>query len=136
MGAIKEGQELERVRLDKWLWAARFFKTRALATEAVAGGKVYLNGGRAKPGRALTVGDQLQIRRGPYVFDVVVRALASRRGPAALAASLYEESEQSREERARTATQLESTRALRSEQRGRPDKRERRTLIRFLRRRR
>ncbi len=136
MAAIMEGQGLARVRLDKWLWAARFFKTRALASEAVAGGKVYLNGARAKPGRAVAVGDHLNIRRGPYVFDIVVRALASRRGPAALAASLYEESEQSREERARVATQLENARALHSEQRGRPDKRERRTLIRFLRRRR
>ncbi len=133
---MSEGRDLDRVRIDKWLWAARFFKTRPLATEAVTGGKVYVNGVRAKPGRALAVGDHLSIRRGPYVFDIVVRGLAGRRGPAALAASLYEESTESRENRARTAAQLQGERALRADQRGRPDKRERRTLARFLRRRR
>lgn len=133
---MSEGRQLDRVRIDKWLWAARFFKTRPLATEAVTGGKVYVNGARAKPGRAVAVGDHLSIRRGPYIFDIVVHGLAGRRGPAALAASLYEESAESRENRARLAADLQGERTLRAEQRGRPDKRERRTLIRFLRRRR
>jgi ribosome-associated heat shock protein Hsp15 len=127
---------IDRVRLDKWLWAARFFKTRPLATEAVSGGKVTVNGARAKPGRAVSVGDELTIRRGPFVFDVIVRGVAGRRGPADVAARLYEETEESREKRSRLATQLQQQRALRAEQRGRPDKKERRALIRFLRRRR
>jgi ribosome-associated heat shock protein Hsp15 len=127
---------IDRVRLDKWLWAARFFKTRPLATEAVSGGKVTVNGARAKPGRAVSVGDELTIRRGPFVFDVIVRGVAGRRGPADVAARLYEETEESREKRSRLATQLQQQRALRAEQRGRPDQKERRALIRFLRRRR
>lgn len=133
---MNEQRGIDRVRLDKWLWAARFFKTRPLATEAVSGGKVTVNGARAKPGRTVSVGDELTIRRGPFVFDVVVRGVAGRRGPADVAAQLYEESEESREKRSRLAAQLQQQRALRTEQRGRPDKKERRTLIRFLRRRR
>lgn len=125
-----------KVRLDKWLWAARFFKTRPLATEAVTGGKVYVNGVRAKPGRPVCIGDEVVIRRGPYLFDVMVRGIASRRGPAPLASQLYEETEESRENRARLATQLQEQQSLRTEQRGRPHKRDRRMMIRFLRRRR
>jgi ribosome-associated heat shock protein Hsp15 len=127
---------IDRVRLDKWLWAARFFKTRPLATEAVGGGKVMVNGARAKPGRAVSVGDALTIRRGPFVFNVVVRGVAGRRGPADVAARLYEETEESREKRSRLAAQLQEQRALRAEQRGRPEKKDRRAIIRFLRRRR
>ncbi len=133
---MNEQLGVHRVRLDKWLWAARFFKTRPLATEAVSGGKVTLNGARAKPGRAVSVGDELTIRRGPFVYDVVVRGVAGRRGPADIAARLYEETEESREKRSHLAAQLQQQRALRTEQRGRPDKKERRALIRFLRRRR
>ena len=127
---------VDKVRVDKWLWAARFFKTRPLATEAVSGGKVTINGARAKPGRAVSVGDTLSIRRGPFVFDVVVRGVTGRRGPAEIAARLYEETDESREKRSRLAAQLQQQRALRTAQRGRPDKKERRALIRFLRRRR
>lgn len=126
----------DKVRLDKWLWAARFFKTRPLATEAVTGGKVYVNGARAKPGRPVCVGDEVAIRRGPYLFDVLVRGVAGRRGPAPLASQLYEETEESRENRARIAARLQEHQALRTEQRGRPNKRDRRMMIRFLRRRR
>src|SRR5690348_15472461 len=85
----------EDVRLDKWLWAARFFKTRSLATEAVDGGKVELNGLRPKPSKVLKVGDQLRIRLGPFIHAVTVRALSARRGPASAAALLYEESPES-----------------------------------------
>ncbi|MFQ5936695.1 MAG: RNA-binding S4 domain-containing protein, partial [Acidiferrobacterales bacterium] len=102
---MNQEHSIHTVRLDKWLWAARFFKTRPLATEAVTGGKVYVNGVRAKPGRVLSVGDAVTVRRGPYLFDVIVRGLAGRRGPASLAAELYEESKESRENRARVATQ-------------------------------
>jgi ribosome-associated heat shock protein Hsp15 len=127
-------RDISSVRLDKWLWAARFFKTRPLATEAIVGGKVYLNGARAKPGRAVVVGDQLTVRRGPFVFELVVRGLASRRGPASHAVSLYEESVESRENRARISEELQVHRAHRVEQGGRPNKRDRRRIIRFLRR--
>jgi ribosome-associated heat shock protein Hsp15 len=80
----------ERVRLDRWLWAARFFKTRALAAAAVAGGKVHVNGTRAKPAKQLQVGDALRIRLGPYEWLVTVRGLSERRGPPKTAHALYE----------------------------------------------
>ena len=124
----------EKVRLDKWLWAARFFKTRPLAAEAIAGGKVQVNGARAKPGKAIAVGDQLTIRRGRFLFVVIVRGLATRRRPASPAALLYEETQESQEDRAQTTQQLDEQHALRAQQRGRPSKRDRRTLIRYLRR--
>ncbi|MFQ5994422.1 MAG: RNA-binding S4 domain-containing protein [Acidiferrobacterales bacterium] len=131
---MSEWRDTDKVRLDKWLWAARFFKTRPLATEAVAGGKVHVNGVRVKPGKMISAGDQLTIRRGAYLFVVTIRALASRRGPASQATQLYEETEESKRDRTRTAEQLREQRVLRAEQRGRPGKRDRRTIIRFLRR--
>src|SRR5688572_31043484 len=97
MGDHDEGPD--KVRLDKWLWAARFFKTRALAAEAVEGGKVQLNGDRPKRGRTLQVGDELRIRLGPYEHVVTVRALSDRRGPATQAAGLYQETDASRNAR-------------------------------------
>lgn len=124
----------EKARLDKWLWAARFFKTRPLAAEAIAGGKVQVNEARAKPGKAIAVGDQLTIRRGRFLFIVTVRGLATRRRPASQAALLYEETQESQEDRAQTAQQLDEQHALRAQQHGRPSKRDRRTLIRYLRR--
>jgi ribosome-associated heat shock protein Hsp15 len=131
---MHDASSTEKVRLDKWLWAARFFKTRPLATEAIAGGKVQVNGARAKPGKAIAVGDQLSIRRGRFLFVVIVRGLATRRRPASQAALLYEETQESQEDRAQTAQQLHEQRALRAQQRGRPSKRDRRSLIRYLRR--
>src|SRR3954467_13334416 len=89
----------ESVRLDKWLWAARFFKTRSLATEAVNGGKVELNGLRPKPSKDVKVGDTVRVRLGPFVHAVTIRALSDRRGPAAAAALLFEESAESIAER-------------------------------------
>ncbi|MBF0438635.1 MAG: RNA-binding protein [Magnetococcales bacterium] len=119
----------EPVRLDKWLWSARFFKTRSLAIEAANGGKVHVNGLRAKPGRDLKVGDQLVIRKEAFVYEVVVRALSIYRGPASVAQTLYEESESSRQKREMVAL------ALRSEPHplpgGRPTKKDRRAIIRF-----
>ena len=88
----------ESVRLDQWLWAARFFKTRSLAAAAAQGGKVHLRGDRAKPARAVRVGDRLQIRRGPYEWVVTVNALSTKRGPAREAALLYEETRGKRAE--------------------------------------
>jgi ribosome-associated heat shock protein Hsp15 len=119
------------LRLDKWLWAARFFKTRALATAAVAGGKVKLNGERAKAAKAIRPGDALNIHIGPYEYVVRVLALSARRGPAAQAAKLYEESESSQAARNELATRLAAERRLVTPPKGRPGKKERRQIIRF-----
>ena len=94
-----------RVRLDKWLWAARFYKTRSLAADAVEAGRVEVNGERAKRAKQLQVGDSLRIRLGPYHHIVTVRAVSERRGPASVAATLYEESEEGR--KAREALQVQ-----------------------------
>ena len=85
----------EKVRIDKWLWAARFFKTRSMAAQAVSGGKVHLNGARIKPARIVQKGDELRIRRGEVEFVVIVQDIADRRGPAREAQLLYEETEAS-----------------------------------------
>jgi ribosome-associated heat shock protein Hsp15 len=87
------------VRADKWLWAARFYKTRTLATQAINGGKVHVNGERIKPGRRLVAGDRLTVQKGPCRFVVTVERLSLHRGPAEQARELYSESEQSRLER-------------------------------------
>jgi ribosome-associated heat shock protein Hsp15 len=123
--------EEERVRIDKWLWAARFFKTRSLAAEAVAGGKVQVNGERVKRAKPLQVGDEVRIRLGPYEHQVVVRELSGRRGPAAQAATLYEEKESSRAAREALTLQLKSVHAAFLPERGRPTKKDRREIRRF-----
>ena len=118
----------DAVRIDKWLWAARFFKTRSLAQQAVAGGKVHLDGQRVKPARDVRPGDRLTITKGELHFEVVVDAVSGRRGPAREAESLYTETEASREAR-------ERVRAARRDRPPapdhRPDKRERRRLQRL-----
>jgi ribosome-associated heat shock protein Hsp15 len=121
----------ERVRLDKWLWAARFFKTRSLAAEAVASGKVQVNGERAKRARPIQAGDEVRVRLGPYEHVVVVRALSGRRGPAAEAAELYEERPESRAAREATAQQLKTLHAAFAPEKGRPTKRDRREIERL-----
>ena len=120
-------------RLDKWLWAARFFKTRALAVEAVNGGKVHLNGARVKPSRSVQVGDHLRITRGEYVYEVQVNDLSERRGPARQAQLLYEESEDSITARQSLAEERRLQRASQPAPQRRPDKRSRRKIIRFTR---
>ena len=123
----------DRVRLDKWLWAARFYKTRSLATDAVGGGKVEVNGERAKPAKAVKPGDEIRLRLGPYEHVVVVRKLAERRGPAAAAQALYEETQASRDERARLAAQLKmAPPTFVYEEKGRPTKKDRRDLSRLI----
>ena len=119
------------VRLDKWLWAARFFKTRSVAREAVAGGKVHLNGNRAKPGRSLNVGDELRIQRGEEEYTISIVELSERRGPAAIARTLYAESEENRLQREKLAEErkLEYQSNLTRERR--PDKRQRRKIVQF-----
>ena len=122
----------ERVRIDKWLWAARFFKTRSLATEAVVGGKVEVNGERAKPTKPVQAGDEVRLRHGPYEYVLLVRGLAERRGPTSVAASLYQERAESRAARERVAEQLKlGAAAWAVEEKGRPTKRDRRELDRF-----
>ncbi len=125
--------ESNSVRVDKWLWAARFFKTRSLATEAVAGGKVEVNGERAKPAKSVKAGDEVRLRLPPYEHILIVRALAERRGPASVAQGLYEETEASAAERRRLAEQLRmSPAAFVFEDRGRPTKKDRRELTKFV----
>lgn len=119
------------IRIDKWLWAARFFKTRSLAADAVAGGKVKVNGERAKPAKAVRVGDELRIRIGPYEHVIQVQALSARRGPATEAARLYQESDESQAARKQLATQLAAERVHAPTDKGRPTKRARRELTRF-----
>jgi ribosome-associated heat shock protein Hsp15 len=120
--------ELNRVRLDKWLWAARFFKTRAIAATAIETGKVEVNGERAKRAKQLQIGDSLRIRLGPYAHIVVVRAVSEMRGPASVAAKLYEESAESVKAREAMHAQLKVAQAGASYERGRPTKKQRRDI--------
>jgi len=121
-----------KVRLDKWLWAARFFKTRSLAAEAIAAGKVQVAGDRAKPAKLLQEGDEVRVRLGPYEHTVLVRGLSERRGPATVAATLYEETADSIAARARLREQLRMAHAtVVYEEKVRPSKRDRRELDRF-----
>lgn len=119
------------VRLDRWLWAARFFKTRSLAAEAVAGGKVHVNGERPKPAKLLRVGDRLRVRVGPYEHHIIVRALAERRGPPRVAVTLYEETPGSRAARFRLAEQHRLAPSMGYEGKGRPTKKDRRSIERL-----
>jgi ribosome-associated heat shock protein Hsp15 len=118
----------EPVRLDKWLWAARFFKTRALATEAVARGRVEVGGLRAKPGRHVRPGDQVRFRQGPYEHLVTVRTSSGHRGPASEAATLYEDDQASRAERERLREQHRLAAHAFAHGEGKPSKKERRAL--------
>jgi ribosome-associated heat shock protein Hsp15 len=117
-----------RVRIDKWLWAARFFKTRSLATEAVAGGRVHVEGARAKPARDVRVGETVSVTVGETTTVVVVRALADKRGPASQAALLYDETEDSRLARERRRELRRLAPPLGADMAGRPSKRDRRRL--------
>lgn len=119
------------MRLDKWLWAARFFKTRSLAAAAVAGGKVKVNGERVKAAKAIRLDDELSIRVGIYEYVVRARGLSGRRGPAPEATLLYEESVQSKVAREKLAARLSAERIYNSHEKGRPTKRARRQIIRF-----
>lgn len=120
----------EKFRLDKWLWAARFFKTRAIASDAVETGKVQVNDVRAKPAKALAVGDMVFIRLGPYTHVVEVLELSGKRGPAPVAQKLYRETEESRTKRAALAQELKAQPAP-SVLKGRPTKKDRREIEQF-----
>jgi ribosome-associated heat shock protein Hsp15 len=123
-----------KVRLDKWLWAARFYKTRSLAAEAVETGKVEVNGERAKRAKQLQVGDTLRIRLGPYHHIIVVRALSERRGPASFAATLYEETAEGRKAREAMQVQVKAAQSASGYESGRPTKKDRRDIERLRRR--
>lgn len=122
---------LEQTRIDKWLWAARFFKHRSGATEAVDGGRVKLNGQSVKPARAVKPGDIIDVTLSESTISVVVRAIAEKRGPASVAQTLFEESTESRSrrERAREARQLAAPPG--ADLHGRPTKRDRRLIQRM-----
>jgi ribosome-associated heat shock protein Hsp15 len=122
------------IRLDKWLWAARFFKTRSIATQEVDAGHVELNGERAKPAKQVNVGDELRVRVHQSTHVVHVRRLSERRGPASEAQLLYEETEASRLERARLAEQRRLAPTPSYEEGGRPTKRDRRDMSKITRR--
>ena len=119
---------MDQVRIDKWLWAARFFKTRRAATEAVLGGRVHLNGTRVKPAREVRVADTLEISHGLTHWTVVVAGLAERRGSAQVAASLYDETPESVAARQQRALERRLARPLGADLGGRPTKQDRRRL--------
>jgi ribosome-associated heat shock protein Hsp15 len=128
----EQGPGVGRVRIDKWLWAARFFKTRSLAAEAIGGGKVLVGGERVKPAKLLQTGDEVRLRLGPYEHIVIVRGISERRGPATMAATLYEETAESRTTREKLAEQLRIAPAgFVFEEKGRPTKRDRREIERL-----
>jgi ribosome-associated heat shock protein Hsp15 len=119
--------EAERIRVDRWLWAARLVKTRALAAEAVKAARVKVNGVTAKPSKEVGPGDRLELRTGPVRMDVVVQGVAARRGPASEAVKLYEETAASREARERHSQERRLARQEGGEG-GRPTKRDRRLI--------
>jgi ribosome-associated heat shock protein Hsp15 len=118
----------DRTRVDKWLWAARFFKTRGLASEAIQGGRVKVNGVRAKPAREVRAGDQVEVRIGELTWAVVVQGIAEKRGSATQAALLYTETPESRERRELFAAQRRLAPVPGTDARGRPTKRDRRRI--------
>jgi ribosome-associated heat shock protein Hsp15 len=123
---------VENVRLDKWLWAARFFKTRALATTAVNGGKVHARGQAVKPSRAVKIDDCFEVRRGYESFEIVVTGISDRRGTASAAQLLYCETESSVQRRQAEAEKRKLAMMQRPQTTGRPDKKQRRQIRQFI----
>lgn len=119
---------MQKLRVDKWLWAARFFKTRALASKAVDGGKVHVNGQRAKSSRPIQVGDRLDITRGQIQAVIDVLELSEKRGPAKLAAALYEETPESISKRELKTQQRKLLNASMPRSNGKPNKHQRREI--------
>ncbi|OAJ71233.1 RNA-binding protein [Methylobacillus sp. MM3] len=120
-----------KVRIDKWLWAARFFKTRGLAADAIDGGKIRYDGERPKPAKEVKLGAVLRITRSDGEWEVIVRGLSGQRRGAPEASLLYEETEQSRQRREQAALTKEADHAMRDHGMGRPTKRDRRLIKRF-----
>jgi ribosome-associated heat shock protein Hsp15 len=121
----------EKMRLDKWLWAARFFKTRSLATQAIEQGRVKLNGERIKPAREVKPGDRLDVRIGDFDWTLSVRALSMQRGPAPVAQALYEEDPASHARRQQQISERKLAGSPAAAIKGRPTKRDRRQIHRF-----
>jgi ribosome-associated heat shock protein Hsp15 len=119
------------VRLDKWLWAARFFKTRTLAADSIDAGRVEVNGDRVKRSRAVTVGDTVRIRKPPFEQIVEVLGESEQRGPASVAATLYVETEESRKAREVLAAQMKALGPPVFREKGKPDKKDRRAIDRW-----
>jgi ribosome-associated heat shock protein Hsp15 len=119
---------VEQVRIDKWLWAARFFKTRGAATEAVLGGHVHVNGQRVKPAKDVKAGDRLEIRNGQVEWTVVVAGLAEKRGPASVAQALYDETSESKAAREQRTLERRLAKPLGADLGARPTKQDRRRL--------
>ena len=122
---------MNSVRIDKWLWAARFFKTRALASKACDLGRIHSNGIQSKPAREVRLGDMLQIRNEGGEFQVEVLLLSEMRGPAAVAQTLYRETEASKEARLKAAAERKAMQEFAPLPEHRPSKRERRRIIQF-----
>ncbi|HWL39152.1 MAG TPA: RNA-binding S4 domain-containing protein [Gemmatimonadaceae bacterium] len=120
--------ETAKVRLDKWLWAARFFKTRSLAATAIEAGKVEVNGERAKRAKQLQAGDSVAVRLGPYTHQITVLALSERRGPASAAAKLYEETPEGKKARELLQAQMKAAQLSFGYDSGKPTKKDRRAL--------
>lgn len=133
MAEQDNGNKAKAIRLDKWLWAARFFKTRSLATEAIKGGRVHVNGSRIKPGKAVAVGQLISINKPPQRFEVEVLALSDKCGSFTVAQTLYRETDASVAKREHEAVLRKSANQLVSgnQPKGRPTKRNRRQIIRF-----
>ncbi len=128
-----QGLKQEKLRIDKWLWAARFFKTRRLATEAVSGGKIHLNKSRIKPAHSIHQNDVLTIRKGDVEWEITVIELSSKRGPATEAQKLYQETDTSVTLREASAKERSLLRAAMPSPERRPDKKQRRQIHRFQR---
>jgi len=129
--ANQADNDANKIRIDKWLWAARFFKTRALAIDAIDSGKVLLNEVRVKPAKAIDVGDLLAIRLGPYTFVVEVLGLSDKRGSAPQAQKLYKETEDSIKQREALAFERKAQAQVVQHGEGRPTKKDRRDIERF-----
>ena len=124
---------MDSIRLDKWLWAARFFRTRPLATEAVNGGRVHLNGHRVKPGRAVHIGDSLRIQRGAMTYEIVVKGINRQRRPASEMDQLYEETQDSIDNRQQLTELRKMAAGVRAAPARRPNKHQRKHIVRFKR---
>ena len=121
-------EERPKVRLDKWLWAARFFKTRALAADAIEGGKVEVGGARVKRAKPIQAGDSIRLRLGPYEHIITVRGLSERRGPASVAATLFEETAESRTAREELQFKMKVAAPQFAYDSGKPTKKQRRDI--------
>ena len=121
-------EERPKVRLDKWLWAARFYKTRALAADAIEGGKAEVGGARVKRSKLIQVGDSIRLRLGPYEHVVTVRGLSERRGPASVAATLFEETPESKKTREELQFRMKAAAPQFAYDSGRPTKKQRRDI--------